>query len=239
MVNYAGSTIRGNSNAGVLIAGASGTVDNRGTIDGLEHGIRLESGGTVINRGIVRGGTTAGGAIINSHATIEGAPNAVQFMADNNALALHAGSVTVGALRMGSGADRVTVFADADISRVPLYEGGTGGSTLAFDGYRGSVPGSIDPWTVVAVTGGADVTFTGGTRYEAGLFRINSGAALRFSGDGGMLIGDASNQGTLSFANGSGAGVYRVTGTPSPARPAKRSRCAADGWRSRRPSSST
>ncbi|RCJ03407.1 hypothetical protein, partial [Cupriavidus necator] len=120
----------------------------------------------------------SGGAIINSHATIAGAPNAVQFMAGNNALALHAGSVTVGALRMGSGADRVNVFADADISRVPLYEGGTGGSTLAFDGYRGSVPGSIDPWTVVAVTGGADVTFTSGTRYEAGLFRIDSGATL-------------------------------------------------------------
>ncbi|KAI3598218.1 hypothetical protein D8I24_6084 [Cupriavidus necator H850] len=106
VVNYAGSTIRGNGNAGVLIAGASGTVDNRGIIDGLEDGIRLESGGTVINRGIVRGGTTAGialanggtqehlggqivaqrgsgvqaagGAIIDSHATIEGAPNAVQ-----------------------------------------------------------------------------------------------------------------------------------------------------------------
>lgn len=241
MVNYAGSTIRGNGNAGVLMAGASGTVDNRGTVDGLEDGILLESGGTVINRGIVRGGTTAGialanggtlehlggqivaqagsgvqasgGAIINSHATIEGTPNAVQFLAGNNTLALHAGSVTVGALRMGSGADRVTVFADADISRVPLYEGGTGGSTLAFDGYRGSVPGSIDPWTVVAVTGGADVTFTSVTRYEAGLFRIDSGATLRFSGDGGTLIGDASNQGTLSFANGAGAGVYRVTGT--------------------------
>lgn len=106
VVNYAGSTIRGNGNAGVMIAGASGTVDNRGTIDGLKDGIRLESGGTVINRGIVRGGTTAGialanggtqehlggqivaqrgsgvqaagGAIIDSHATIEGAPNAVQ-----------------------------------------------------------------------------------------------------------------------------------------------------------------
>lgn len=239
VVNYAGSTIRGNGNAGVLIAGASGTVDNRGIIDGLEDGIRLESGGTVINRGIVRGGTTAGIALANggtlehlggqivaqrgsgvqaaggaiSHATIEGAPNAVQFMTGNNTLALHAGSVTVGALRMGSGADRVTVFADADISRVPLYEGGTGSSTLAFDGYRGSVPGSIDPWTVVAVAGGADVTFTSVTRYEAGLFRIDSGTTLRFSGDGGTLIGDASNQGTLSFANGSGAGVYRVTGT--------------------------
>lgn len=265
VINHAGSTIEGNGNAGITIAGTSGTVDNRGAVNGMEDGIRLNNAGTVINSGVVRGATSSGillangglvrndaptsdvqgnlhgvllanggtvahlggriaaqagngvqasgGATIDSHATIQGAAIAVQFLTGNNTLALHAGSVTTGALRMGSGADRVTVFADADISGVPLYEGGTGSSTLTFDGYRGSVPGSIDPWTVVAATGGADVTLTSGTLYEAGLFRIDSGAALRFRGDSGTLTGDVGNQGTLSYASGAGAGAYQVTGT--------------------------
>lgn len=223
-LNNAGTVInsgvvRGATSSGILLSNG-GLIRNdapTSVVQGKLHGVQLANGGTVANLGgriaaqAGNGIQASGGATIDSHATIQGTENAVQFISGNNTLALHAGSVTTGALRMGSGSDRATVFAGADISAVPLYEGGTDSSTLTFDGYRGSVPGSIDPWSAVTATGGADVVLTSGNLYEANVFRIDSGAALHFSGDTGTLTGDVSRSGALTYANGSGAGTYQVT----------------------------
>ncbi|WP_058533726.1 autotransporter domain-containing protein [Legionella saoudiensis] len=209
--------ITANANGLGMLIEANSSGSNLGEVNALNSiGVSVTSG-LFTNRGVVRSNLVGilgtNGTVINSSGLLS-APLAVQFISGNNQLNLLNGSVTQGTLLMGAGADETTVFSEADISGVSLFYGGTGASTLTFDGYQGQA-NTITSWQRVQSINGAHLQLEGTETHSADLFYIDSQSTLGFLSQAGTLMGNVQNEGTLDYSSGNGTGSYEILGNLS------------------------
>lgn len=223
-----------------LIAGASGiearastTVANFGTIlgdgPGVEYGIALGQGGTVINgasddtTALIEGhvgvfligpGTVTNFGTIKGNLAGGGNGLSIQFGTlggDTSAdrLIAEAGSVFVGAARVGQGA--VNIVGDARFTG-GLQTGGevsgrgalilTGGITQFLAGATLTVTGVALMGPATAVDVEEDLTYAGTWAQKAGTLSVAAGDRMTFVGPADSFAGTLAGAGTVAFARG-------------------------------------
>lgn len=205
-----------------------GGISNTGTIRStLGTAILLGSGGTITN-----GITNAAGALIQG-GPASGSGTAIDASAATSPLSITTGGTIIGAIRQGSGGDRLTVTGGAIVGTV-LGQSGSGGSVDFALGSGGfSTGGNITDVDTVTLSSGLLVMAPGGGISGAQTFTIASDATARLGTN--LAAGTTTNNGVLDVgtnaptltgnyvqsssgslaitANGAAVGELKVTGS--------------------------
>ena len=208
----------GNPNGAEGIAMGGGTVNNYagGVIYGLRNGILVDDGadGSAGNSATPGRGTatTPGGAVsILNEGTITGMTGyAIRLAGNFNDTLINTGTIN-GKVDMGDGIDSMIVRGAADISTIPILDGGAGSNdTLTFDAWAGKPGTSIINWEKINLTNATTVDLPNATDSSNPVtiafttLTIDSTSTLLADGESPgyyTLVGDVLNRGTISLSD--------------------------------------
>lgn len=211
-------------NSGGNVAGVFATLTG-GIVTGDGEDTVTLAGGSVISGGLNTGADDDIFTIGSSTTTVSSLIGGINAGTGDDTGLLAAGSVVAGDILMADGSDTLTIDGAADITGTTAIDGGDdtspadgfidilhlNGGVRSFDG------GDLTNWETVNLTGGADITFSGGalvTGSAAGTgphgqpygLTVQSGAFARF--DGAFIIdGNLNNAGTVDLTTDGALGT--------------------------------